>query len=206
MRCPGCKGEDLRVLETRDLDDAIRRRRECGGCGRRFTTFERVEALVCPSCTHPETRLIGWSPWGKDGAELRRFRECPQCGHRFTSTERVDAVPLLVVKRDGRREAYDRAKVLRGVRIACEKRPVSLEAVEGLADAVERDLFALGPAEVPSTRIGDLVIEHLLALDPIAYIRFASVYREMKTLEAIRREVDTLLKKMAPPLPLRGEG
>ena len=98
-----------------------------------------------------------------------------------------------MVKRDGRREPFDRAKVLRGVRIACEKRPVSLEEIEALADAVERDLVAAGEAEVPSTRVGDLVIQRLLHLDPIAYIRFASVYREMKTLEAIGREVQGLL-------------
>jgi transcriptional repressor NrdR len=146
MRCPSCKSEELRVLETRDLEDAIRRRRECAVCGRRFTTFERIDALR-----------------------------------------------LYVVKRDGRREPFDRAKVLRGVRIACEKRPVSLEEIEALADAVERDLVAAGEAEVPSTRVGDLVIQRLLHLDPIAYIRFASVYREMKTLEAIGREVQGLL-------------
>jgi transcriptional repressor NrdR len=146
MRCPACKSDDLRVLETRDLDDAIRRRRECAVCGQRFST-----------------------------------------------TERINVMTIHVVKRDGRREAFDRTKVLRGVRIACEKRPVSLEAIERLADAVERDLLAAGGGEVPSTRIGDLVIQHLLNLDPIAYIRFASVYREMKTLEAIRREVDQLL-------------
>ena len=146
MRCPTCKSEDLRVLETRDLDEAIRRRRECAVCGRRFTTFERIDVLR-----------------------------------------------LYVLKRDGRREPYDRSKVLRGVRIACEKRPVSLEAIERLGDAVERDLIAAGEAEVPSTRVGDLVLQRLLELDPIAYIRFASVYREMKTLEAIRREVDHLL-------------
>jgi transcriptional repressor NrdR len=150
VRCPTCKSDDLRVLETRDLDDAIRRRRECAVCGRRFTTFERVDALR-----------------------------------------------LFVVKRDGRREPYDRAKVLRGVRIACEKRPVPLEDIERLADAVERDLVAAGEAEVPSTRVGDLVIRRLLDLDPIAYIRFASVYREMKNLEAIRREVDLLLGDLA---------
>jgi transcriptional repressor NrdR len=151
MRCPTCKSEDLRVLETRDLDEAIRRRRECAVCGRRFTTFERIDVLR-----------------------------------------------LYVLKRDGRREPYDRSKVLRGVRIACEKRPVSLEAIEHLGDAVERDLIAAGEAEVPSTRVGDLVLQRLLALDPIAYIRFASVYREMKTLEAIRREVDLLLGDLTP--------
>jgi transcriptional repressor NrdR len=150
VRCPTCKSDDLRVLETRDLDDAIRRRRECAVCGRRFTTFERIDALR-----------------------------------------------LFVVKRDGRREPYDRTKVLRGVRIACEKRPVPLEDIERLADAVERDLVAAGEAEVPSTRVGDLVIRRLLDLDPIAYIRFASVYREMKNLEAIRREVDLLLGDLA---------
>jgi transcriptional repressor NrdR len=151
MRCPTCKSEDLRVLETRDLDEAIRRRRECAVCGRRFTTFERIDVLR-----------------------------------------------LYVLKRDGRREPYDRTKVLRGVRIACEKRPVSLEAIERLGDAVERDLIAAGEAEVPSTRVGDLVLQRLLELDPIAYIRFASVYREMKTLEAIRREVDLLLGDLTP--------
>jgi transcriptional repressor NrdR len=151
MRCPTCKSEDLRVLETRDLDEAIRRRRECAVCGRRFTTFERIDVLR-----------------------------------------------LYVLKRDGRREPYDRSKVLRGVRIACEKRPVSLEAIERLGDAVERDLIAAGEVEVPSTRVGDLVLQRLLELDPIAYIRFASVYREMKTLEAIRREVDLLLGDLTP--------
>ena len=145
MRCPTCKSEDLRVLETRDLDEAIRRRRECAVCGRRFTTFERIDVLR-----------------------------------------------LYVLKRDGRREPYDRGKVLRGVRIACEKRPVSLER-SSPGDAVERDLIAAGEAEVPSTRVGDLIIQRLLELDPIAYIRFASVYREMKTLEAIGREVEGLL-------------
>lgn len=146
MRCPRCTSEDLRVLETRDRDQVIRRRRECAACGRRFTT-----------------------------------------------TERIDAVALLVVKRDGRREEYDRNKVLRGVRIASEKRPIGVEAIEGLVDAVERDLASTGATEVASTAVGDLVIKHLLALDPIAYIRFASVYREMRNLEAIRHELDVLL-------------
>src|SRR6266542_334162 len=190
MKCPACKSEDLRVLETRDLDDAIRRRRECGACGHRFTTLERSEALPCPRCGTAETRVIGW---GGEPRSLRRNRECPHCGHRFSTTERVDALTLLVVKRDGRREPYDRNKVLRGVRIACEKRPVPLEAIERLADTVERDLAQSGRSEVPATQVGDLVIKHLLALDPIAYIRFASVYREMKNLEAIRHEVDRLL-------------
>ncbi len=193
MRCVACGSEDLRVLETRDLDDAIRRRRECGACARRFTTFERSEAVLCPRCASPETRLTGWGAWGTPEPGLRRYRECPRCAHRFTTTERIDTVTLLVVKRDGRREPYDRVKVLRGLRIACEKRPVALEAIERLADGVERNLVAQGGVEVSSTRIGDLVIQGLLDLDPIAYIRFASVYREMKTLEAIRREVDHLL-------------
>ncbi|HXI18138.1 MAG TPA: transcriptional regulator NrdR [Chloroflexota bacterium] len=148
MRCPACNSEDLRVLETRDADEAIKRR-----------------------------------------------RRCESCGNRFNTTERADAVTLLVVKRDARREEYDRNKVLRGVRIACEKRPIPLEAVEGLVDDVERDLARDGVSEVQSTRVGDLVIKHLLTLDPIAYIRFASVYREMKNLEAIRHELDLLLEQ-----------
>ena len=200
MRCPACKSEDLRVLETRDLDEAIRRRRECGACGHRFTTLERSEALPCPRCGMPETRVIGW---GGAARALRRARECPQCGHRFSTTERLDDLTLLVVKRDGRREPYDRTKVLRGVRIACEKRPVPLEEMEHLADSVERELARSGTSEVSSTYVGDLVIKHLLALDPIAYIRFASVYREMKNLEAIRNELDRLLASQGTnPSPL----
>ena len=126
---------------------------------------------------------------------IRRRRECAACGHRFTTTERIDAVALLVVKRDGRREEYDRNKVLRGVRIASEKRPISVEQLEALVDAVERDLAASGATEVASTEVGDLVIKHLLELDPIAYIRFASVYREMSNLQAIRHELDVLLEQ-----------
>src|SRR5688572_4363306 len=152
MRCPRCVSEDLRVLETRDRDQVIRRRRECAACG-----------------------------------------------HRFTTTERIDAVALLVVKRDGRREEYDRNKVLRGVRIASEKRPISVEQLDALVDAVERDLAASGATEVASTEVGDLVIKHLLELDPIAYIRFASVYREMSNLQAIRHELDVLLEQGAAP-------
>jgi transcriptional repressor NrdR len=148
MRCPACRGDDLRVLETREGDNAIRRRRRCAACGRRFNT-----------------------------------------------TERIDATTLLVIKRDGRREEFDRNKVLRGVRIACEKRPIPAATLERLIDDVERDLARDGATEVSSTRIGDLVIEKLLALDPIAYIRFASVYRDMATLEAIRRELDALLEQ-----------
>src|SRR5919108_3660372 len=176
MRCPACASDDLRVLETRDLDDAIRRRRECGRCQHRFTTFERPESLACPRCGQGDTRLIGW---GSTAAGLRRQRECLACSHRFSTTERVDAVALLVVKRDGRREEFDRGKILRGLRIACEKRPVSQDDLERLAAVVEREVAACGAAEVPSTRIGDLVIQNLLTLDPIAYIRFASVYRDM---------------------------
>jgi len=128
---------------------------------------------------------------------IRRRRECAACGYRFTTTERIDSVALLVVKRDGRREEYDRNKVARGVQIASEKRPVGVEQIEKLVDAVERDLAAEGVTEVASTAIGDFVIKHLLELDPIAYIRFASVYREMRNLEAIRRELDVLLEQGA---------
>ena len=105
----------------------------------------------------------------------------------------------MVVKRDGRREEYDRNKVLRGVRIASEKRPISVEQIEALVDAVERDLAATGATEVASTAVGDLVIKHLLELDPIAHIRFASVDREMRNLEAIRHELDVLLAQGALP-------
>lgn len=126
---------------------------------------------------------------------LRRNRECSRCGYRFTSTERVDKVSVLVVKKDGRREEFNRNKVLEGVRKACAKRPVSPAQMEALVDAVENDLYNTGLPEVDSMRIGELVVERLRDLDPVAYIRFASVYRAFHDLESLRKELDELLQK-----------
>ncbi|MGI6367850.1 MAG: transcriptional regulator NrdR [Anaerolineae bacterium] len=148
MKCPFCAGIESRVLDTREVGDGIRRRRECQHCKQRFTTYEQVAK-----------------------------------------------VNLLVVKRDGRREPFDRQKLFDGVLRACTKRPVSSEDIEQLVTSVETGLYNLGQAEVPSRTVGEMVIERLRDLDEVAYVRFASVYRSFSDLEALKREVDDLMDR-----------
>jgi transcriptional repressor NrdR len=195
MQCPSCSSTDSKVTDSRDVGDAIRRRRECAVCGTRFTTFERVDKLRCPRCGADDSKV---SAWRELEHGLRRNRECSRCGHRFTSTERVDTVGVLVVKKDGRREEFNRAKVLDGVRKACAKRPVSPQQMEQLVDGVEASLFEKGLAEVDSGDIGELVVEGLKRLDLVAYIRFASVYRPFTDLESLHRELEELLRSPTP--------
>jgi transcriptional repressor NrdR len=123
---------------------------------------------------------------------VRRRRECLRCGQRFSTMERVELENLMVVKKDGRREPFSRDKVLAGVRKACEKRPIPTGAIEELVDKVERQVYALGRAEVPTSYIGDLVMEELRRLDRIAYIRFASVYRAFADVDELERELEAL--------------
>lgn len=147
MRCPFCRAEDSRVIDSRELrnGDSIRRRRECSNCGRRFTTYERVE-----------------------GASL------------------------MVVKKDGRRQEYDPVKLRQKLRVALTKRPVGEDAIDEMLARVDADLMALGTAEVPSSAIGESVLRQLKALDEVAYIRYASVYRQFQDIEDLRREVEEL--------------
>jgi transcriptional repressor NrdR len=145
--------------------------------------------MRCPYCGHPESRVTD-SREAEDG--IRRRRECLSCGQRFTTYERLLLSTLYVVKRDGRREPFDREKLLAGLRKACEKRPLPAGSVEAVAADIEAALMALGVAEVPSREIGELVMERLRRLDPIAYIRFASVYRRFQDLDELRDEVERL--------------
>jgi transcriptional repressor NrdR len=191
MRCPACAATESKVADSRELDDAIRRRRECLTCGQRFTTFERIDRLGCPRCGASDSKVGAWLELEHG---LRRYRECGRCGYRFTSTERVDTVSVLVVKKDGRREEFNRAKVLEGIRKACAKRPVAPEQIEAVVDEIETTLFNTGLPEVTSKRIGELVVERLRDLDLVAYIRFASVYRPLEDLESLRKELDSLLQ------------
>jgi transcriptional repressor NrdR len=191
LRCPSCGAEESKVTDSRELDDSVRRRRECQSCGHRFTTFERVDLLRCPRCSATDCKVVTYLDLDHG---LRRSRECPRCGHRFTSTERVDTVSILVVKKDGRREEYNRGKVLEGVRKACSKRPVLPAQMEALVDEVEAALYGTGLPEVESRYVGELVVERLRQLDLVAYIRFASVYRPLQDLESLRRELDSLLQ------------
>lgn len=148
MRCPYCRGEDTKVLETREAEGVTRRRRECLGCEKRFTTYEQVEILN-----------------------------------------------LVIVKKDGRREQFDRQKLLNGMLRACEKRPVSFDALDEIATDIETKLLNHKSHEVKSTHIGEMVMRRLKKLDNIAYIRFASVYRDFADLSSFHAEVQTLINE-----------
>ena len=158
--------------------------------------------MRCPGCAERESRVID-SRDLDDAATIRRRRECPACGMRFTTYERVEAARLVVVKRDGTRQEWDRDKLASGLRKALTRRPVPDAAAEGAADEIEATLRAEGMTEVPSSRIGQLAMAKLRELDQIAYIRFASVYQSFDDLETLKREVDTLYAQRG--LPAAGE-
>ncbi len=150
--------------------------------------------MNCPYCGHHHSKVID----SRDVNEgIRRRRQCLGCGSRFTTYERLQSATLFVVKKDRRREEFSRNKLLTGIRKACEKRPLPTGAVDKLADDIEAELYHQGKAEIPSAVIGDMVMERLKNLDYIAYIRFASVYREFTDITALKQEVDTLLSAEA---------
>ncbi len=154
--------------------------------------------MKCPHCGYAEDRVVD-SRTTKDGEAIRRRRECLECGGRFTTYEYIERAPLIVVKRDGRREQYDRNKLLTGIIKACEKRPVSRDQVDRLVDRVEATIFERFRNEVKSTEIGNAVIERLHELDEVAYVRFASVYRQFADVNEFMREVKRLLDKDGEP-------
>jgi transcriptional repressor NrdR len=148
--------------------------------------------MRCPFCNDLDSRVLDSRP-AEGGSVIRRRRECSSCSRRFTTYERVEEQLLYVVKRDGRRERFNRKKILTGLLKACEKRPVSLATLEGLAEEVEREIRNTLVEEVPSTYIGDLVMERLRNLDEVAYVRFASVYRCFTDVERFRQELESLV-------------
>ncbi len=150
--------------------------------------------MKCPFCGHNQDKVID-SREASEGQAVRRRRECQQCQRRFTTYERLEQSPLLVVKRDGRREPFDRKKILAGVLKACEKRPVPLEKIEALVDAVEREIGQEFDREVSSVEVGERVMKRLHELDEVAYVRFASVYRSFKDLNQFMKELRDLLNK-----------
>ena len=147
--------------------------------------------MRCPFCHHLEDRVVD-SRLAKEGEVIRRRRECLNCKRRVTTYERFHDVLPMVIKKDGRREAYDRAKILSGLRRACEKRSVSHATIENVSDRIEKKLQEQGEAEVPSRTIGELIMVELDRLDPVAYVRFASVYREFKDIKEFSETVKTL--------------
>lgn len=150
--------------------------------------------MKCPYCGAPETKVIDTRPT-EEGSSIRRRRECSSCGKRFTTYETIETIPLIVVKKDGRREPFDRGKILAGLFKACEKRPVPASALERIADNIENELRSSLEYEVPSSRIGEMVMERLKALDEVAYVRFASVYRQFKDIDSFMEEVQRLLRE-----------
>jgi transcriptional repressor NrdR len=148
--------------------------------------------MRCLFCGHPDSKVID-SRASDDGKSIRRRRECLDCQKRFTTYERVEETPLIVIKKDGRREPFDRQKILNGLVRACEKRPVPYSAMEQLVDNAERELRNRMDQEVKTTDVGELVIEGLKKLDQVAYVRFASVYREFKDPATFMQELQELL-------------
>ena len=148
--------------------------------------------MKCPYCANLGDKVVD-SRESKEGEVIRRRRECLACGRRFTSYERIDEIPYMVVKKDGRREPFDRNKLLTGLVKACEKRPVAVSALEGVVDEIENMLQESSEKELPAARIGERLMERLKELDQIAYVRFASVYRQFGDLNAFMDELNRLL-------------
>ncbi|MBF0121943.1 MAG: transcriptional repressor NrdR [Candidatus Omnitrophica bacterium] len=150
--------------------------------------------MKCPSCSFKETKVVD-SRMNGEGTSIRRRRECLKCSKRFTTHEYVEQVSLLVVKRDGRRQPYDRARVITGLMKACEKRPVGVEQIENVAIEIERTIQKKFDREVPSTAIGELIMEKLYTLDEVAYVRFASVYRQFRDVNHFMKEIQVILER-----------
>ncbi len=148
--------------------------------------------MRCPSCQYNGTRVVDSRPVD-DNKEIRRRRECESCSFRFTTFEKIEATPLIVVKKEGSREEFSREKVIRGLIRACEKRPVSIEVLEELVMSIEKDLRRLGNAEVRSEDVGEMVMNRLAKIDEVAYVRFASVYRQFKDINVFIDELKDLI-------------
>lgn len=150
--------------------------------------------MRCPFCENPDTRVIDSRPT-EEGHAIRRRRECDNCNKRFTTYEKVEEMIFMVIKKDGSREAFDRNKVMNGIIKACEKRPVPIADIEKIVDDIERGLNNMMEKEVESKLIGEVIMEHLKKLDEVAYVRFASVYRQFKDVNTFVAEIEKLLGK-----------
>lgn len=149
--------------------------------------------MKCPYCNHPDTRVIDSRP-ADDGCSIRRRRSCDVCGKRFTTYEKVETIPLIVIKKDSTREQYNRDKIESGVLRACYKRPVPTEKIQAAVDRIETKIFSMEAKEIPSSKIGEIVMEELKGLDEVAYVRFASVYREFKDVNTFMDELKKILE------------
>ncbi len=150
--------------------------------------------MKCPYCNEADTKVIDSRP-ADDNSSIRRRRQCGQCGKRFTTYEKLETMPLMVIKKDSSRETYDRSKIEAGVIHSCHKRPVSTQQINAMIDEIENQVFNMEEKEVETTIIGELVMDRLKQLDEVAYVRFASVYREFKDVNTFMEELGKLLKK-----------
>ena len=148
--------------------------------------------MTCPFCGHENTRVIDSRP-AEDNNSIRRRRVCDECGKRFTTYEKVETIPLIIIKKDNNREAYDRSKIEAGVLRACHKRPISAAQINHLIDEVETEIFNMEEKEIPSQVIGELVMNKLKDLEAVAYVRFASVYREFKDINTFMDELKSVM-------------
>ena len=150
--------------------------------------------MKCPYCNEADTKVIDSRP-ADDNSSIRRRRQCERCGKRFTTYEKLETMPLMVIKKDKSRETYDRSKIEAGIIHSCHKRPVSPQQINSMIDEIENQIFNMEEKEVPTSAIGELVMGKLKDLDEVAYVRFASVYREFKDMNTFIDEIGKLLKK-----------
>lgn len=150
--------------------------------------------MKCPYCNEADTKVIDSRP-ADDNSSIRRRRQCGQCGKRFTTYEKLETMPLMVIKKDSSRETYDRSKIEAGIIHSCHKRPVSTQQINAMIDEIENQIFNMEEKEVETNVIGELVMDRLKQLDEVAYVRFASVYREFKDVNTFMEELGKLLKK-----------
>ena len=150
--------------------------------------------MKCPYCSATDTRVIDSRP-AEDGNSIRRRRCCDECGKRFTTYEKVETIPLIVIKKDNNREQYDRSKIEGGILSACYKRPISAADIQKTIEKIETEIFSREEKEIPTSVIGEIVMEKLKELDEVAYVRFASIYREFKDVNTFMSEIKKILEK-----------
>ncbi len=150
--------------------------------------------MKCPFCNAADTKVIDSRP-ADDNSSIRRRRQCVSCGKRFTTYEKLETMPLMVIKKDNTREPFDRSKIEKGIIRSCHKRPVSSQQIESIVNEIENRVFSMEEREIPTTVIGEMVMERLKDLDEVAYVRFASVYREFKDVETFMDEINKLLTR-----------
>lgn len=150
--------------------------------------------MKCPYCSATDTRVIDSRP-AEDGSSIRRRRCCDECGKRFTTYEKIETIPLIVIKKDNNREQYDRSKIENGILSACYKRPISAEDIQKTIEKIETEIFSREEKEISTSVIGEIVMEKLKELDEVAYVRFASIYREFKDVNTFMAEIKKILEK-----------